>query len=316
MKTRNEQIMLRAERHGSAATTVLGAAQFLLRHQTWRDNAPFDTKKPKLDVAAHVYRCREMLNTAPIGTMLEPEKRVDGWRFLPLADPELCAKSLEQARAENPRKQHLYEGSPTIGGKPFAQRWENIDYKGSFKGWRGSKLFADYQSAIGISRSGRTAVIVQGNKLLCRLLAPTGLRWELDNEGALLCRVSDGLDYHPSLEDLRSPTLSVCVRHGLAEAAKRRRDARKLAREQAKYDRLISKAAATTRVTLEDSRRAVNCVEGSIIFAVERLGMSRAEIVACPWLVSVSAKRLLATRDPRAAAAARQAWARETMVQI
>lgn len=73
------------------------------------------------------------------------------------------------------------------------------------------------------------------------------------------------------------------------------------------------------RVTLEDSRRAGNCVEGSLAFAERKLGMSREEIVVAGHLFSVPANRLIAVANgdlPRIEAAIKIAWLRETTVSI
>lgn len=99
-----------------------------------------------------------------------------------------------------------------------------------------------------------------------------------------------------------------------------RRDEEKTAEAKAAADRAVfERDLAATRVTLEDSRQAGNCVEGSLAFAEDKLHISREEIIAGSYLFSVPAKTVLAhaTGDTKKAhAACKRAWLRETAVAI
>ena len=57
---------------------------------------------------------------------------------------------------------------------------------------------------VGISRSGRSAVVVRRARLELRLVAPAGMRWLRDGNEVLLRRTSDGVDYRATADDLMS----------------------------------------------------------------------------------------------------------------
>ena len=87
---------------------------------------------------------------------------------------------------------------------------------------------------------------------------------------------------------------------------------REVARQQEHIEAEVEKSV----VLLEDSRRAGNCVEGSLQFAERRLGLPREAVLAGQWFVSVPGCRLLATGDRRAEMAVRAAFQRETTIAI
>lgn len=156
--------------------------------------------------------------------------------------------------------------------------------------------------------------------------APAGLRFERDDNGLKVVRVSDGMDYHPDARDWAAPDFARRVRAGLKEnrrirLAHKRRDAQeaKDLRNAQRLEKLFRRDLPTTRVTLADSRAAGNCVEGSLAFAERKLGLSREDVLSAGYLFSVPASRLLAAANgstPLATAAARAAWRRETMISI
>lgn len=148
--------------------------------------------------------------------------------------------------------------------------------------------------------------------------APAGMRWD-SNNGLRLSRESDGMDYHPTVADLQSPKFATVVRDAMAANYTARLNAKREARRAEKWERQFERDLATTRVTLHDSRKAGNCIEGSLRFAERNLGIDRAAILAAGHLFTVPAKRLLAVANgetERAMAAVRAAWNRETTVCI
>jgi hypothetical protein len=89
--------------------------------------------------------------------------------------------------------------------------------------------------------------------------------------------------------------------------------------EHRKLDRVFTRDLRSTRVSLADSRRAGNCVEGALKFAERRLGIGRAEILAGGHLLHVPASRIMAAAGTEAEPARRAcyaAWLRETTVSI
>ena len=326
------RIIAQAQARGSAATTARGAAKWLVQHRQpvtlfgHRGGVPAGQRD--------AYRTRMILRRGQPGTAVDVAK-TKRWKSAALTDPALATAAKERGSKENPRKRNLYTGAPRLSGGAYEPRWETINYKGSFKGWRGSELHCDYQSAVAVSPSGRTACLVQAGVLVRRIIAPAGLKWATDAQGAHLVRLTDGLDWHPSAEDLKARNLATRARAALAESFRRRRagaparrkaaaaakEAARLAaaaaKEAARLERIRQREIRSTRVTLEDSRRAGNCVEGSLRYAETRLKIPREEILNGSFLFSVSAGRLLdANGDPGVHRAVNRAWLRETTVCI
>jgi hypothetical protein len=142
-------------------------------------------------------------------------------------------------------------------------------------------LYWDYQSCVGMSRVGRSAVVILECKLVRRIVAPAGLVFTHDANGILLRRVSDGMDYHPEDADWTAKDFATRVRKAMAANWAKRREAKRAAKQAALDAAEAARVAAirecelaTTRVTLDDSRRAGNCVEGSLAFAERKLHFS------------------------------------------
>jgi hypothetical protein len=184
-------------------------------------------------------------------------------------------------------------------------------YKGKMKTYPKIENHAHITSYAALSPSMVTLHHALRSTPLARM-APAGMAFERDDNGVKLVRVSDGMEYHPTREEWYSPKFATLVRARMAENFSRRKAAN---RDKRNFDRMVK----STRVTLDDSRRAGNCIEGSLAFAERKLRMTREEILSGRWLVSVPAKRLLAVANgdrPRVEAAIRAAYARETMVSI
>ena len=142
-----------------------------------------------------------------------------------------------------------------------------------------------------------------------------GWAWKLDANG--ICMARGKADYHPEASDLLlGITPSEMASRG-RENRDRRIAADKAARQQKRLDeqnkRHMERAVKTLRVTLDDARRAGNCLAGTMRFCKDRLGVvvSRSN----PYQ-SVSASELLATGDPSATRAVYAAYQRETTVSI
>jgi hypothetical protein len=137
------------------------------------------------------------------------------------------------------------------------------------------------------------------------LTAPEGCTWRVDSLGFAMV-APDGFEYHPTWSDIWSRDVEEHMVRYINIAREQRRAVAET----------LPNGAEDCRVTLEDSRKAGNCVEGTLRFCQLRLGMARDEIIAGAHLISVSAKKLIATGEPRALAAVRMAWMRETTVSI
>lgn len=142
-----------------------------------------------------------------------------------------------------------------------------------------------------------------------RFTCPDGYSWRVDSLG--LCLVAgDGVEYHPELHELRSKDP---VSHMVASIAASRRQRQERLAANLKD---LPAGAESCRVTLEDSRRAGNCVEGTLRWCSAKLGMDRESILRGGHLIHVPASRLIATGESRALAAVRKAWERETAIAI
>jgi len=154
----------------------------------------------------------------------------------------------------------------------------------------------------------------------CRTIpAPAGMKFDHDSLGLRLVRLSDGMEYHPNAYDLRVKGFAGWMRDRMAVIFVARRDAKRAAARLAQEAAIMSRELGSVRVTLDDSRKSGNCVEGTLRFAEIRLGITREEILAGGHLFSVSASRLgkFASSEPeRVKAAITRAWMRETAVSI
>jgi len=149
-----------------------------------------------------------------------------------------------------------------------------------------------------------------------RIIAPKGTRFGRDQDGIFVRRLSDGMDYHPSPREWLDKAFATVVRTAMAANWRARASARKAEALAKCYADIRAREIGSTRVTLADSRRAGNCVEGSLAYAVRKLGCDRQEIIDGGYLFSVPASRVLAGGEPRAVAAVHAAWLRETAVCI
>jgi hypothetical protein len=149
-----------------------------------------------------------------------------------------------------------------------------------------------------------------------RLQAPKGYLFSADELGAKLVAVADPRkDYHFNSNEVAEGVPAMMRR--FRENLRLQKESRK-AEAQAKRDLAIYKReVGTVRVTLDDSRRAGNCVEGSLQYAESRMGLSRQEILDGGHLFSVPAKRLLTVNGHAGVQrAVQQAWLRETTISI
>lgn len=138
---------------------------------------------------------------------------------------------------------------------------------------------------------------------------PKGMKWRRDSNGIFAERITDKMDFHIRLSDFARNDLNSYIRKSMARNYSLRLQTRK--EEKIKNEQL-----ASCRVLLEDSRRAGNCLEGTLVFAEKRLGLNREMILAAPHFIGVNGINLLTTNDSRARAAVIEAWKRETTVCI
>jgi len=153
---------------------------------------------------------------------------------------------------------------------------------------------------------------IANNGVYTRKTAPEGYQFGWDQLGIKIVRDADGRDYHPV--NPADPMMTWVDNMRQLDQLRDAQEQRKLAQD--KHRALFLADARNTRVTLQDSRRAGNCAQGSLMFALQRLGLKDPASYSGLNTPGVRADVLLRTRDERAEAAARVAWERETIVQI
>ena len=151
--------------------------------------------------------------------------------------------------------------------------------------------------------------------------APDGYHWDKDDLGIRIVHTATGNDYHPASHEMLQfsgmwMVSQIGVMNQLRERRRREDAEKRQSAEQLERRMIMVLSDSTIRVNLDDSRRAGNCIEGSLVFAEKRLRMKRDEILSGRWLVHVNGQDLIQTGDSRAHAAVVQAWERETMVSI
>jgi len=151
-----------------------------------------------------------------------------------------------------------------------------------------------------------------------RLVAPKGYAFGDDAHGVKIYAISNSeKDFHFNTDHVQSDHPVRAIMAALRANWQRQAEVRKLAVYKAREQRIYDREVGSVRVTLQDSRRAGNCVEGSLRYAEAKLGVTREQVLAGDYLFSVPASRVLkANGDTRAAAAVRIAWLRETTVSI
>lgn len=249
------------------------------------------------------------------------------WTRCAIHDEELAEKASETSKRLFPHRKNWTAPKAVMGAVRGDSRWvfftrPAFDKVTNNEGRYSSRCSythytytPTYQSSVRVYRSGKTVELWQSCRMVRRVTAPAGLRFGSDKLGVRII-APDGTDYHPTVQEWRATNFAAVIRAALTAKRKAIRAAAAATRETARIAAIRERQMATARVTLDDSRRAGNCVEGSLVFAERRLGMDRREIVAGGHLVHVSAAKLLVTGDHRARRAVEVAWQRETMVCI
>lgn len=143
---------------------------------------------------------------------------------------------------------------------------------------------------------------------------PKGMEWRSDAQGVYLSRLSDGMDYHPTREDLRAKDFARRVHRGMAANYRARVEARKA-------ERVLARSLPTIVVTLDDSRRAGNCVQGTLAWVERKLRLTRESVVNAGYVAHVPASTILSAAvnngtEAEARRAIAMAEQRLTLVQI
>lgn len=309
-----------AEHHGSHAVTARGIARFMRSIPVSERFNPPQAPLHSIQREGKQLPQPWILDKLKAGDLIKLDNNLYyDYRFCAISDNDVAQRA-GKAIGKRGKRFNYSIGNPQIYGEAYQPYWKTINYR-YYKA--GSHLYWNYQSCLAVSRSRRTCLLIQENKLIKRIIAPAGMLFGCDEFGVLLRRQSDKMDYHPTLEDYKAKNFAACARRRMAEnfnkRAAARKEEKKAVRDKKEFERISiiqQRQMPDTRVTLYDSMRAGNCVEGSLKFAERTLGLQREEILACPWLITARAGKLLADGNSAAINATIQAWQRETLVSI
>lgn len=300
-------IVKRAKRHGCKAETPQGIARW------WRKNRLF--AHPESLVF-------QKINRTGFGPIRRSEAHYKPLEFrrimarVAIVDGALSDEVKQVVHGANGRVKNWSFGLAVTDsdrhGKKETESLGNYSSRCTFTKYLHHHV---YHSELRVYRSGRTVELWQAGKMARRVFAPSGLRFDRDTLGVKVV-AKDGVDFHPDIIGWKSPKFATEIRAALAIKRESLAAQAKVERENKRHSKIMESGLSSCVVTLDDSRRAGNCVEGSLRFAESRLGLNREEILACRHLTGVLGRRLLATRDERARKAVVAAWSRETIVSI
>lgn len=190
-------------------------------------------------------------------------------------------------------------------------RIESFRYKGRYSGYVGHYYFPLYTSYLHVLDERRAEFVLgfKDSLKIKKIQLSRGYEWDYD--GSIVQSSDYNYEYHPSSEDLTS-------RYPVAVMVRKLKENKQKRLEIIRQNQLFLEQIKGTFVTLNDSRRAGNCVEGSLRYAENKLNIPREQILACQWLTGVSTSLLIRT-DPNNQAVQRaihRAWERETLVCI
>lgn len=149
-----------------------------------------------------------------------------------------------------------------------------------------------------------------------------GFVFAVDSNGICLQRKNKtDSNYHFNCREILGENPICNLLEKLRGLENQRKNQKKLDIQKAYHQKIFQREIQSTYVTLEDSRKSGNCIEGSLNFAEKNLGISRDTILNGLHLFSVQAKRLIGIADKspekhRIMNAVNVAWSRETMVSI
>ena len=195
----------------------------------------------------------------------------------------------------------------------FPDRFEGkIDYN-SIKvktrlGWRTATRGKHevHVTSIAVFKGNKLEWLVGPSDVVKTFVLPDGWSWFNDSYGV---GVKDraGVDFHPIFNSELTVEHLLCY-HSYNKAL----------RQNQMYDVSLRQATVqnldSTFVTLEDSARAGNCIEGSLAFAERVLGLKREDVLGASYFLKVLARKVWDSRDYRAQNACVQAYMRETNV--
>ena len=241
---------------GSSAKTPKGIARAIIKF-----GSLLAVKGPKLK---EPWRLDRLTVGSPIQLDCEVEY---GYRWATIKD-DTAAVRAEKAIGKGGKRVNYSAAVPIAFGACYHSRLTPIRYLGAWGRFTGSHLHRYYQSCVGITRSGRSALVIRECAVLRRIIAPAGMKFDYDHLGPFLKRLSDGFDYHLTAEDWKAKDFATRCRQQMAKNWSARAAANRVIRCEEKKNKDVIKSADRrgVRVGFADSIRAGNCSAGTIRF--------------------------------------------------
>lgn len=275
----------------------------------------FSTKKISKEFAKQVKLKREKLANPPIKDFQKIRRQE-----IRITDDSLALDAKIAARNSNGRIQNWTSARPSTFHTTKGDYDTNDEGKYSrsckYTKYSYSPIYTSY---VILAMGGSGLLYRRGFKgeIKSKIIhAPKGMCFSRDDNGLVLKRVSDGMDYHPTANDLQSKKFATTIRKEMAKNFLYRLNQKRLEKQNKRNEKIFQRDLKTTMVTLHDSRKAGNCIEGSLQFAEKRLNIPREEILNGGFIFKINAQRLIKTGDERAMRAVKVAWNRETIICI
>lgn len=286
MSTLLDRYVALARLAGSSATTARGVRMALARH--WPVVAA-------QKITAPVTGTYDL----PIGSDC-PDLQLPRWMRGPLHDADLREKTGCKFLRSNKIKNWTVSRATCIASQHGTTTAADCGRYSSRCRYTRYEYYQSYHSMVVIARSGGCAIYAAEGKIRARHLAGKNEKFRRDQYGPMIVRGE--CEYHPTPAEwgMSPRKFRAAINAGISaiRAGKRQKI------EEAKKLRGVA-------ITLHDSVRAGNCVQGTTIAAL-RAGASREHVEAG---YPVPASRFDLTEE-RVARAASQAYLRETLIAI
>lgn len=224
----------------------------------------------------------------------------------------------EIARENNAQIRNWRGPAAALSGKTGSVTTHNC---GRYRG-RSASRFTKYEytptmRSWGVIQENGSVLVGLIGRQKFKLKLPKAFTFMPDGAKVKVARRSDSrIDYHFNSGDVLRDNAVRNLLHALRHNHGVRLQQNRATRAAKQYERIFQREVVSTRVTLEDSRRAGNCVEGSLDYAEKKLGIQRQEILNTGYLFSVPATLLMRNGEPLPMRAVRVAFMRETTVSI
>jgi len=245
-----------------------------------------------------------------------PSKEPANWRVFGIDDPGLRWDAMEASATRHKRISNWEMAHPTV--KQFAEGYYYTINHGRYSSGCSYERYSHtpvYYSRVEIAHNSLSVIYAnKGGRWIQRV--PTGCYFRKDSLGLVVIRKTDGMDYHPDVDDLMASDFRGRVRRAMAINYGTRVIIRKRERFEARHEAIFLREGAT-QVRLQDARRAGLCVQGVRSFLnrarVDTDRLTKPLFFLPGKLVERLGKRF---SDHRANLAIRAAWERETTISI